>query len=511
MTCLLSAEEMRRIERDAIESGSVTALELMERAGRGLLEAILSTWPDLATASPQPGAAILCGPGNNGGDGLVLARLLQGRGWRVEVFLMGDGDALPADARRNLERWRTLGPVAELTGEAIDRVVRSHPALIVDALFGIGLTRPVDLPLDRLRGAGRVVAVDLPSGLCAASGRPLGGGAHVVAADLTVTFHAPKTGHYLSDGPSFCGALRVAPIGLEAQADTDMPRAGGARLLSGPTRPLSKTGGHKYDAGHALILGGGPGRGGAARMAARAALRAGAGLVTLAVPPAALQENAARLDAVMLKPVRDADALAALLSGDERLNALGLGPGLGVGEAARRAVEAVLATGRGAVLDADALTSFADDPDALFAGLHPACILTPHLGEFGRLFPDLAAPLKGTPGSGPAPSRISAAAAAAARAGCTLLLKGPDTVIASPDGAVAVNPGVYDRAAPWLATAGAGDVLTGIITGLLARGFAAPDAAMTAAWLHLEAARLFGPGLIAEDLPDLLPRVMAGS
>ncbi|MBD3765867.1 MAG: NAD(P)H-hydrate dehydratase, partial [Rhodobacterales bacterium] len=240
--------------------------------------------------------------------------------------------------------------------------------------------------------------------------------------------------------------------------------------------------------------------------AARGALRVGAGLVTLGCPPQALAENAARLDAVMLRPLADGAGLAALLA-DGRIRALCLGPGLGTEGAAHDLVAAALAAGRPAVLDADALTLIAVRPD-LTRALHPACVLTPHGGEFARLFPDLAARMQGPVDRGPAFSRLDAARAAAARAGCTVLLKGPDTVIATPDGQAAIHAAVGDRAAPWLATAGAGDVLAGLIAGLLARGQAPFPAACVAAWLHVEAARRFGPGLIAEDLPETLPAVL---
>jgi hydroxyethylthiazole kinase-like uncharacterized protein yjeF len=264
---------------------------------------------------------------------------------------------------------------------------------------------------------------------------------------------------------------------------------------------LAKTGeAHKYDYGHALVMAGGPARGGAARLAARAALRVGAGLVTLGCPPAALAENAARLDAVMLRPVADGAALAALLE-DRRFNALCLGPALGTDAHARALVVSALHAGRATLLDADALTAFEDDPQWLFETLHPLCLLTPHEGEFGRLFPDLAGDL------GEAEGRSGAVAAAAARAGCPVLLKGARTVIAGPDGELALQDATGAEAAPWLATAGSGDVMAGIAAGLMARGFAAMAAGETAAALHVAAARAFGPGLIAEDLPDMLPQV----
>ncbi len=253
---------------------------------------------------------------------------------------------------------------------------------------------------------------------------------------------------------------------------------------------------HKYGHGHVLVLSGGPGRGGAARMAARGALRIGAGLVTLGVPPAAQQENAARLDAIMLRRVADAAALTGLLE-DQRLNAVCIGPGLGLTDDHAALVAAVLAAGRATLLDADALTLLSRDP-VLADMLHEGCVLTPHAGEFGRLFPAIAENV---------PDRIDATRAAAAQAGCTVLLKGAVTAIASADGTTAIHRAEGPRAAPWLATAGAGDVLAGFVSGLLARGFDPLQAAETAAWLHVECARAFGPGLIAEDLPDMLPQV----
>ncbi len=504
MDQLLTSAQMRAVETAAMAAGDVTGLDLMERAGAGVVEAVFSTWPGLKAGGE---AWVLAGPGNNGGDGYVIARLLDGRGWRVTVFALGDPARLPPDASANHARWaelgetRTLAALPEATGQ---------PALIVDALFGTGLTR--DLP-DEVRralagvaevardGATRVVAVDIPSGLCADSGRRRGCD---LPADLTVTFHSAKPGHYLADGPEICGALRVVDIGLRSGPDPEV-----LRLTSAPPRRVvHKSGGHKYNHGHVLVLAGGPGRGGAARLAARAALRVGAGLVTLGPTPDALGENAARLDAVMLVPVADAPVLARILD-DSRLNALCLGPGLGH-ERARDLVPVVLAARRATLLDADALSAYSGTPSALFDNLHPACVLTPHDGEFAWLFPDLADRLAAPPGDGAAFSRLDAARAAARRAGCTVLLKGPDTVIAAPDGRAMLNAASYERAAPWLATAGAGDVLAGLIAGLLARGLAPVDAAASAAWLHVEAARGFGPGLIAEDLPEALPGVLRG-
>lgn len=531
---LLTSAQMRAIEGAAIDSGAVTGLQLMERAGRGTVAALLAEWPDLAA---RPGrAVVLCGPGNNGGDGFVIARRLHDRGWTVEVLLLGDPARLPGDARRNHDLWAAAGPVRPLAPETAAEGVR--PDLLVDALFGTGLTRAIpdaaaqglravrQRPADAAAAALRVVAVDCPSGLNCDSGALLlpaspGIGPETVAAELTVTFHRAKIGHYLGAPPS--GRLEVLDIGLDA-----WDAAGDDPLLAPPPdrvrlvghgadgRPLAAArwpaallgpaapGAHKYHRGHVLVLAGGVGRGGAARLAARAALRVGAGLVTLGCPPAALQENAARLDAIMLRPLRDAAALSALLE-DARFSAVCLGPGLGVDARSRALVAA--ATGAGAaehrrvVLDADTLTAFAEDPPALFALLHPGCVLTPHEGEFARIFPDLGQRARG------GLSKVEAARQAAARAGCTVLLKGPDTVIASPDGAASIHAATGPRAAPWLGTAGAGDVLAGLIAGLLAGGGPVHPRVEAATWLHVECARAFGPGLIAEDLPETLPAV----
>ena len=567
MTAILTAAEMRALEQEAITSGKVTGLELMERAGRGVVEAILAEWPDIEQGARR--AVVLCGPGNNGGDGFVVARLLKERGWEVKVFLYGDAEKLPPDARTNFERWSVGSSVAKLAppdfeGLPFEAIHYAPGSLIIDALFGTGLTRQLDgfgeigwwtsmcspeaadaESDQRAWPAARVVAIDVPSGLDANSGRFLRPNEmprehEDIRAHLTVTFHRAKRGQYLADGPYHCGRLVVASIGLSERSTlVQTPSSAGeeavgwimyppgyvrsvglrSELLMIPGTPLHKADAlgrptHKYSHGHALILSGRPGKGGAARLAARGALRIGAGLVTLAVPPGALQENAARLDAIMLRSVKDAEALTGLLS-DPRYNALAAGPGLGTSDREAALLSALLDASRGAgegaklralVLDADALTLLSQD-DALRAKLHDRCVLTPHDGEFARLFPAIAGKLNAPATTGPAYSKVDAARDAARDCGATVLLKGPDTVIASPDGRAAINAAVYDRAAPWLATAGSGDVLAGFIAGLLARGFLPFEAACTAAWLHVECARSFGPGLIAEDLPEELPKV----
>jgi hydroxyethylthiazole kinase-like uncharacterized protein yjeF len=493
MTELLTSAQMRAVEAAAIGAGAATGLALMERAGAAVAEAALAHWPALAAA---PGRALaLCGPGANGGDGWVIARRLAERGWDVAVRALGTPGAGSPDAAESRRRHLAAGGAASegaADGADFD--------LAVDALFGTGLARPLSdaaaAMLAGARRAPRLLAVDGPSGLDLDTGRA---GPGVVPADLTVTFHRAKVGHHLGAGPDLCKRLVVADIGLGG----DDPAA--ARLAAPDAARLAKGGGaHKYDHGHALALAGGVGRGGAARLAARAALRIGAGLVTVGAPGAALIENAARLDAVMLRRADGAADLSALLA-DRRIGAVLAGPGLGTDDRARGLTLAALDSGRACVLDADALTAFAGDAGAraaLLAALRGAgpAVLTPHGGEFARLFPDAAA----------ARSAVDAARAAAVETGATVLLKGRATVIAGPDGAVRLHSAAYGREAPWLATAGSGDVLAGLILGLLARGFAPLAASESAAWLHVEAARRVGPGLIAEDLPEAIPAVLRG-
>ena len=528
MAELLTAAQMRAIEQAAIDSGEVTGLELMERAGKGVVEAIFEEWPELAQTSHR--AVVLCGPGNNGGDGFVIARLLKEWGWEVEVFLYGDAERLPPDARVNYERWVEMRAVVPLSSHTVFAPEKTD--LIVDALFGSGLSRPlfdlvglrteIEACATRFRiglESPRVVSVDIPSGMDSDSGIFIGYSfpaterpeEECIHANLTVTFEKPFLGHFLGYGPRACGVLVTKSIGLEGTSI-----AWNCAALVGVESRIGvlnkafhmealKRATHKFSHGHALILSGGSGKGGAGRLAARGALRIGAGLVTVGPTPGALQENAARLDAVMLSPVKDADTLGVVLQ-DGRINALCLGPGLGI-ERARELVPGALEAKRATVLDADALSAYTDDPLFLFDMLHKGCVLTPHAGEFARLFPDLAQKLNAEPTKGPAYSKVDATREAAARAGCVVLFKGADTVIAAPDGRCSVNSAAYERAAPWLATAGSGDVLAGFITGLLARGLSPMQAAESGAWLHVECALEFGPGLVAEDLPEQLPKV----
>ena len=516
MSKLLTAAQMRSVEQAAIMAGDVSGLELMERAGCGVVEAVFEEWPDLAKSSYR--ALVLCGPGNNGGDGFVVARLLKNWGWEVEVFLFGDEQRLPPDAQSNYRRWIAIGEVQPIDDKSSPMPA---PQLVIDACFGTGTTRGLPEAIIRLmnlvfnhRGQAHFVGIDCFSGDDLDSGRVLGEGlVNPFPKQLTVSFHTPKVGHYLEPLAGRSHSLRVKNIGLPDQQDAQL-----VRLAEPKVSQLAKgRQNHKYAHGHALILSGGSGKTGAARLAGRGALRVGAGLVTLGVPPAAQMEVMGHITAIMLRRVVDAGGLGDLPV-DDRLNAVCLGPGLGVGLRSKELVAAALsitkrgvhpryAKPRGVVLDADALTSFENDPQELFDLLHECCVLTPHGGEFTRLFPDIAAELATPVTRGPAYSKVDATRAAAARAGCVVLFKGPDTVIAAPDGQCCISSAHYDRAAPWLATAGSGDVLAGFITGLMARGLTPMRAAETAAWLHVECARSFGPGLTAEDIPEELPKV----
>lgn len=514
---LLTAEAMRAVEGAAIASGRVSGAALMEAAGAGVAARLCALWPEGSGggAGGARRAEILVGPGNNGGDGLVIARHLAGAGWAVRLCAEGTpppgGDAAAARAR-----WEgAVLPLAEAGRGPV-------PDVVVDALFGTGLARPLPEPVAQAlaRAAARapLVAVDLLSGIDADTGRALWpGGVAPVAALRSFAFEAMKRGHVLGAGGTLSGVVEVVDLCLapeRAAARAAARAASGrdavpawARLVSGPepgAGALAKgVAGHKYAHGAVLVLAGGPGRGGAARLAARAALRVGAGLVTLVCPPEALAENAARLDAVMLRPARSRAALAALLA-ERRLGALVAGPGLGLARA-RRVVPPLCARGLPLVLDADALTGFAAGPGVLFGHLHPGVVLTPHWGEFARLWPDLAAAV-----AEGALSSVDAAGLAAERAGAVVLLKGAASVIAAPGEGARVVALTGAQAAPWLATAGSGDVLAGLVAGLMARGLAPADAAATGAWLHGAAGRSCGPGLIAEDLPEALPALLAG-
>ena len=471
---ILTCAEMAKADAFAVAHG-VPSLTLMENAGRVVAEAIVARFKPCAVT-------VLCGPGNNGGDGFVVARLLDESGFTVRVAHDADHKG---DAKEMSSRWK--GAREALTQASLDGA-----RLVVDGLFGAGLSRPLEGAYAQIVEALNdlpVVAIDMPSGVSGDTGEPLGG--VYVKAALTVTFFRKKPGHLLMPGRALCGEIVLGDIGIPAEAAHAVLHENTPSLWRLP-RPDAE--GHKYSRGHCVVVSGPAHATGAARLAARGALRAGAGLVSVASPPDAVAVNAAHLTSIMIKPFEGAAGLSELLS-DKRLNAVVIGPGLGVGQSTHQMVAAALNSGASVVLDADAISSFKDDAQFLFRLLHDRCVLTPHAGEFERLFPGLL---------DQSASKLEAVRAAAIRAGCVVLLKGADTVIAAPSGKAAINA----NAPPYLATAGAGDVLAGFVAGLLAQDMPAFDAAACAAWLHGEAANRFGPGLIAEDLPEMLPEVL---
>src|SRR6516165_9902513 len=485
---ILSNAEMGEADRLTI-AGGVAGLTLMENAGRAVAQAV-------SGQSSSGRVVVLAGPGNNGGDGFVAARLLAEQGYAVTVLLAAALDQLKGDAAAAAKAWdRGVAPAQP------DRLVGAD--IIIDALFGAGLDRPVSgseqAMIEAVNAqAASVVAVDLPSGINGSTGAVMG---TAIKAERTVTFFRKKPGHLLMPGRAYCGKVSVAPIGIPA---TVLERIRPLTFENIPELwrtkfPVPQTQGHKYDRGHVVVVSGPSWSTGAARLAARGALRAGAGLVTIASPREALAVNAAANLAIMVRPVDGAAELMRFLA-DARLNALAIGPGLGVGDATCEMVLSALAGERAVVLDADAITSFAKDPQRLAAALTArngrATALTPHEGEFSRFFGALDADIN-------AGSKLKRARRAAARTGAVIVLKGADTVVATPDGRASIAA----NAPASLATAGAGDVLTGIVAGVLAQGTPAFEAASAAVWLHGEAAQAFGPGLIAEDLPEQLPDV----
>lgn len=478
--CLLSVADLYRADQAAVEHG-VSSRALMENAGAAVSRAIFQTWSRRRTL-------VLCGPGNNGGDGYVIARHLSEAGWPVEVAALGQMAKLPPDAAWHAGLWE--GDIQPL-GEANP----ADAALVVDALFGAGLSRPLEgevaklvLHLNRLHRP--VVCVDVPSGIAGDSGQPVGSVA--VRGSLTVTFFRKKPAHLLFPGRGHCGEVRLANIGIpEKVLERFSPRL----WENGPelwleSWPWRQPEGHKYQAGHTLLLGG-EAMTGAVRLAARGALRIGSGLVSIAAPRGAGLVYRSDSPSLIVRDCDDTQELCDLME-DGRFTAAAVGPGLGMAPQSRQQIEALLETSWPLVLDADALTSFSEKPEALFDLCSSRVVLTPHDGEFRRLFAD------------PGGSRVARARQAAETAGAVVLLKGPDTVVAAPDGRAVVN----GNAPPELATAGSGDVLTGLIAGLLAQGMPAFQAAAAAVWVHAEAAQEVGAGLISEDIPSKIPEIL---
>lgn len=478
---------MRQADARTIAAGTA-GIVLMERAGEAVALA----------ASRHLGRKgkilVVCGPGNNGGDGFVAARLLADRGHSVDPVILGSRDQLTGDAALAAQAWSgAVGRPEEVDPGRYD--------LVVDALFGAGLSRDLDglarSLVERINAAGRpVIAVDIPSGIDGDTGQVRG---VAVRATETVTFAARKPGHLLLPGRVAAGPVTVAEIDIAAEtlAAVAEPIFANGPGLWAAALPRPALAGHKYSRGHTLVLSGGAARTGAARLAARGALRIGSGLVTVAAPPEAVGIAAAQLTAVMVRGCDGAEGLATILQ-DPRFNALVLGPALGVHAGTRAMIAAAVDARRALVLDADALTSLEGYAPNLEGALSGApTVITPHDGEFARLFADL-------PEISAAPSKIKRARRAAAYLGCVCVLKGADTVIAAADGRAAIN----ENGTPDLATAGSGDVLSGLIAGLLAQGLPAFEAAAMAVWVHAEAGAAFGTGLTAEDLPEAVPGVL---
>ena len=485
---VLTTTEMERADRLTITAGT-PGFALMMSAGQAVAEAAMG----LVEEGP---ILVVAGCGNNGGDGFVAAAELAARGRDVSVILLCERDSLQGDAALAARGWKY--PVLPFNPQAIGK-----PALIIDALFGAGLNRPVKGdPLEMIEAVNAngapVLAVDLPSGINGTTGAVMGAAINAVE---TVTFFRRKPAHLLMPGRKHCGRVRVADIGIDPRVLDEIRPQTSENVPQCWQRafPVPDIDGHKYARGHAVVLSGELASTGAARLAARGALRVGAGLVTVASPRDALAVNAAALTAIMLRAVDTVVEFADML-GDRRLSSVVIGPGAGVSARTRDLVHTALSAKRGLVLDADALTSFAEAPERLFEAIKAAedahVVLTPHEGEFPRLFSDIS-------NKHPGRSKLERVRDAAERAGAVVLLKGPDTVVASPDG----RASIASNAPPWLATAGAGDVLAGMIAGMLAQGVPAFEAACIGVWMHGEAAGEAGPGLIAEDLPEVLPAV----
>lgn len=489
---LLTPKEMNKADALTIAGG---------RAGFTLMQSAAHAIADAAQAMcrQEDGLTrilVLAGPGNNGGDGFLAARYLQDRGFDVSVALLGSRDALRGDAALAADAWGQ-------NVAAFDPALLEQADLVIDALFGAGLARPIEgIGAEMIRALNeanvKVLAVDLPSGLNGEDGQ-----IHGVAmeADATVTFFRKKPGHLLYPGRQICGEIRLAQIGIDdACLQTINPQA----TINTPSVwqgawPSLQPDGHKYQRGAALVIAGRAWTSGAARLTARAALRVGAGLVTMTARKSDLMALAGSVTAIMLATLEDAAEIATLVKA-QRVSAVAIGPGFGLQRPIKAYVEAALASVKNVVLDADALSAYADEPERLISHLREQAqtggqvILTPHMGEFARLFPDIAASDI---------AKQNKAREAAARTHAIIVLKGADTCIAAPDGRVAIS----DIVAPALATAGSGDVLTGLALGLLAQGMPAYEAASAAVWLHAKAGEMAGRGLIAEDLPDLMPDI----
>ncbi len=471
---------MYKADKTAIEL--VGGEKLMENAGAAVVREITKRYSPRYTV-------VLCGPGNNGGDGFVVARILHELGWQVSVALLGKKSDLRGDALRAAEKWR---------GETIafDEEVFFGAELIVDALFGIGLARPIEGNLAEIIAKINqrhldVVAVDIPSGVSSDTGEVMG---ISIEAELTVTFARRKVGHVLYPGRRLCGEVVVCDIGIDDvsiwKSEPDIYENTPELWLK--NFPFPKEEQHKYSHGHVVVMGGGVDSTGAACLASISSLRAGAGLVTVACPSNAIIVYATKLISVMTKGIDNKKEFVNFMA-EKKCTTVLVGPGNGVNENTRDYTLEALKARKSCVIDADAITVFKDYPKTLFDAINSNVVLTPHEGEFKRIF-DIAG------------NKVLRTKKAAKLAGAVIVLKGADTIIASPEGKVAINV----NAPPWLATAGSGDVLAGLIAGLMANGMNAFDAACAGVWIHGEAANIAGMGMIAESIPSFIPGVIRG-
>ena len=479
---LLTPNEMAIADQTTIKSGTA-GIELMKNAGSGVADVVKK----LGTNSKR--ITILAGPGNNGGDGFVVASILKDYGYTVQVGLLGEVQNIKGDAKLAFDDLKETNiSISNLTPEII-----SEGDIIIDAIFGAGLCREIDGDVAKIidvvnNSENLVVSVDLPSGIDGKTGKILGG---AIKASETVTFFRKKPGHLLFPGRAHCGNVSVIDIGIpNSVLKTVNPNIYCNQIEFWEEYiPRFKLTGHKYNRGHSLVFSGPIQSTGAARLCAQAALRVGAGLVTLASPQSALVVNAAHLTAVMIKSVENIEESKQLLA-DNRINSIAIGPGFGVGERTQEFVSSILEGDQSVVLDADSLTSFSANPTKLFTLIRKSTtrevVLTPHTGEFFRLFGE----------SLESENKVECAKQAAKLSQAVVVFKGADTIIADPDGKCAINA----NAPSWLATAGSGDVLAGIICGLIAQSVPAFYAACMGVWIHGEIANKLGPGIISEDL-----------
>lgn len=480
---LLTPKQMTMADELTVQSG-VQSIDLMENAGKAIVALIEENYTPCSVL-------IVCGPGNNGGDGFVVARLLAQKGFEVELALLGAKSLLKGDARINADRYE--GKIS-----SFENIELKGKQLIVDAIFGAGLCREIkDKAFEVISKINQskipTIAVDVPSGIDGASGEVRG---IAIKATHSVSFFRAKPAHYLLPARKYCGQLHIKNIGIPKSVLQKIKAncwLNAPNLWQLPKRKLSS---HKYDAGHCVVVSGDELHSGAARLAARAALRIGAGLVTLVGKKPALLIHASHLSSIMLEEINNAHELSKLLL-DKRYNCVVIGPALGVAKETKQLALAALQSSASLVIDADGLSSFSDNPEILFNAIKQRqtinVVLTPHEGEFKRLFPKITG------------SKLEKARKAAKICGAIIVLKGADSVICAPDGSSTIN----NNAPPELATAGSGDVLAGIIAGLMAQGMKAHNAASAGVYLHAMAGQKFGgAGLIADDLPDLLPIVI---